>query len=97
MKSITRTRLDIYILENHEFQLEVRSSQVSMRIIFKEIAYMIFYVFTKANEFKIQLKYVAVFSKVNKLKKPTQIQMMYQNTGKNIFNFYNSRDLLPVV
>ena len=48
----------------------------------------------------------SVLSKVNDLKnrnmdmhfqkqtnlKPTNTQMAYQNTGKNIFNFYNSRD-----
>jgi hypothetical protein len=27
------------------------------------------------------------------IKKPTQTRMTYQNLGKNILNFYNSRDL----
>jgi hypothetical protein len=53
---------------------------------------MISFIFPKANEFKIQIKHGFVFLKVNELKKPTQTQMTYQNTDKNIFNFYNSRD-----
>ena len=42
--------------------------QVSMRSLLKEISYMNSFVFTKANELKIQLKHKYVFSKTNDLK-----------------------------
>ena len=75
----------IYILlENHELQLGIRSSQVSMRV-FKEISCTIPFVFPKANKLKSRLKNGFVFPKVNELKNDSW--MTYQSTGKNIFKF----------
>ena len=54
---------------------------------------MISSVLTKVNDLKNRLKYGYVFSKANELKNPTNTRMTYQNIGKNIFNFYNNRDL----
>ena len=55
-------------LESHELQLGVRSSQVSMRVFFKHISYIIPYVLPKVDDLKNRLKYRYVFSKANELK-----------------------------
>ena len=57
---------------------------------------MYVHVFTKANEFKNQLKNIYVFLKTNELKTDSCTNDV-SNTGKNILNFYNSRDIaLPI-
>ena len=62
-------RLDIFFFENHKLQLGVYiSSQVSMRVFFKEVSYTSPFIFPKANNLKIQLKHGSVFLKSNELK-----------------------------
>ncbi len=69
MKFTVRVCLDIYIfLENHELQLGVRSSQVSMQVFLKQISYMISSVLPKVNDLKNRLNYGYIFSKANELK-----------------------------
>ena len=50
------------------------------------------FVFLKANKLKIQLKRGFVLAQANGLRNRLKIRMTYQNTRKNIFNFYNSRE-----
>lgn len=57
------------------------------------ISYTIPFVFLKTSQVGMQVfsyKTPFVFSKANEHKKTTQTPMIYQNTDKNIFNFYNS-------
>jgi hypothetical protein len=68
MKFTVGVRLDIFFLENHELQLGVLSSHISMRVFFKQISYMIPFVLPKVNNLKNRLKYGYVFPKASELK-----------------------------
>ena len=67
-----------------------------MQVFLKEISYTNSHVFAKAHKLKNLLKYVYLFAEANGVKKSTHTRITYQSTYNNIFNFYNSRDIIYI-